>query len=159
MSKLILSQEYVKYLFTYDGLNLRWRVKKSMRIKLGEVAGSLNGEGYIHIEIDGKKHKAHRLIWLYVYGEMPPDEIDHINRNKLDNSIDNLRLADRQINSRNRGASKNSKTGIRGVYLDKNYGRWVASINTSKNTRLRLGYFDTLYEAISARLGAEALYY
>lgn len=158
MSKPILTQNYVKKLFNYDGINLRWKVKKAMRIKINSIAGSVNSEGYRHIEIEGKKYKAHRIIWLYVYGVMPEREIDHINRQKLDNRIENLRESNRQINSRNRSAGSNSLTGVRGVYWQANCKKWVSVIGVGNGKRVTLGYYNDIEEAISMRLTAECHY-
>lgn len=69
----------------------RWRVANSGRVRVGDVAGSVNSSGYVQIRIFGTKYKAHRLAWLHTYGEWPMMVIDHINRCRSDNRIANLR--------------------------------------------------------------------
>lgn len=83
--------------------------------KEGAVAGRLHNQGYIRISIDYKDYLAHRLAWLYVYGEWPSDEIDHVNGIKTDNRICNLRAATREENCRNVTVNKRNRLGIKGV--------------------------------------------
>ena len=89
-----LTQEYLKSILDYDldtGI-FTWKINKAKRTKIGDIAGwSYNG--YREIEINDKKYKAHRLAWLYVYGEMPNKLIDHIDGNRSNNKISNLREA------------------------------------------------------------------
>lgn len=84
--------------------------------------------------------------------------IDHINMNKLDNRKCNLRIADKKINSINRGLQSNNKTGYKGVYHDKRYGTWNARVTVSGKT-IHLGTFSTKEEAIAARRAGEEKYY
>ena len=105
--KELLSYNYETGVFT-------WKVSRGKANK-GMDANSVNGLGYIQIGIDGKRYLGHRLAWLYMNSEMPEKQIDHINHNKRDNRIVNLRNADYTINSRNVPIQKNNKTGIVGV--------------------------------------------
>lgn len=84
--------------------------------------------------------------------------IDHINMNKLDNRKCNLRIADKKINSINRGLQSNNKTGCKGVYHDRRYGTWNARVTVDRKT-IHLGTFPTKEEAIAARLAGEEKYY
>lgn len=84
--------------------------------------------------------------------------IDHINMNKLDNRKCNLRIADKKINSINRGLQSNNKTGYKGAYHDKRYGTWNARVTVDRKT-IHLGTFPTKEEAIAARLAGEEKYY
>jgi len=103
-------------------------------------------KGYLRIEIDGKAYRAHRLAWLYMYGENP-DQIDHINGVKLDNRICNLRNVTRQVNAQNqRAASRNNKVGLLGV--TKMCQRYRAQVRDPINKKIfYLGTFDTPEEA------------
>jgi hypothetical protein len=161
MSKPILTQEYLKAIFYYDGSNLRWNVRKAMRNRVGDVAGCINEEGYRHIMIDGYKFLAHRLIWFMFYGDWP-EEIDHINRVRDDNRLNNLRSADRKINMRNVGVGKTNRSGFRGVEFRDSlkYRKWVVYIGGGKShAKVYLGAFSTLEEALSMRFTAEDAYY
>lgn len=84
--------------------------------------------------------------------------IDHINMNKLDNRKCNLRIADKKINSINRGLQSNNKTGYKGVYYDRRYGTWNARVTVDRKT-IHLGTFPTKEEAIAARQAGEEKYY
>lgn len=111
-----LTQDRVRELFCYDpstGFFSRLVSVGSRRV--GETGGNLSAIGYIIISIDNKKYYAHRLAWLYVYGIWPPHETDHINLNRADNRISNLRAATRSENSRNKLAQMNNICGVKGV--------------------------------------------
>lgn len=122
-------------------------------VRVGDVAGYKNPAGYIMIMIDGEDHRAHRLVWLYMTGEWPKDEIDHINGIRDDNRFANLREATKAQNSRNCKTPKSNTSGFKGVYLHKNYNKWAARIRVNKK-RKHLGYFDTPEEAYDAYVSA-----
>jgi len=109
---------------------------------------------YISIGINRKKYLGHRLAWLYVYGEMPDEHIDHINGIGTDNSISNLREASNAKNMTNTKHYTNNTSGIKGVHLYKRTGRWIANIQKDKKN-LHLGCFATIEEAANARKKAE----
>lgn len=136
-----------------------WITKKG-RAKEGDRAGTIRPDGRLQIYVDGKPYLAHRLAWLYVHGTLPAKEmdIDHINRNPLDNRIENLRAVSRAGNIRNSGAMKTNKSGFRGVHFSNRMGKWVAQIST-ETARIHLGVFDTAEEAAKARHAAEEIYH
>lgn len=111
--------------------------------------------GYIRISVNGTQWHAHRLAWVLVHGNWPEKgiEIDHINGDRMDNRIANLRLATRGQNATNSPAQKHSKTGLRGVHFHLGAGRYRAQIQKCGKMR-SLGYFDSPQEAYSAYLTA-----
>jgi hypothetical protein len=117
--------------------------------------GSMHKHGYVQIGLNKKFYLAHRLAWLYVYGEWPNKEVDHINGKPSDNRICNLRLANRSENIQNqRVAHKDSKSGYLGViYLGKN-NTWRAQIGINNKIK-NLGYYKTPQEAHQAYLNAK----
>jgi hypothetical protein len=84
--------------------------------------GSLDKDGYLILKIKGKQLKAHRVAWLLNYGEFPEYELDHINRNRLDNRIENLRESNRFEQTQNSKKTVNKETGVVGVCVDKTNG-------------------------------------
>lgn len=120
------------------------------RIEPGTIAGSLNPyRGYIYLKIDQRMYSAHRLAYFYVNGAWPADEIDHINGDKTDNRINNLRPATRSQNGMNTRAKSRNTSGIKGVDWNKKQQRWRARIRTLKG-RKDLGGFLTKEEAAAA---------
>lgn len=122
-------------------------------LKVGTVVSCYGGLQYVHVHLRGKKYSGHRLAWFYVYGNWPPEDIDHIDGNGLNNSIANLRLASRTQNMCNRTAFKNNKSGMKGVYLDRRSGKWRSEIKFNR-VRHHLGRYETAEEAYSAYLKA-----
>lgn len=120
----------------------------------GLIAGGPHNRGYWHIRVDGsKKILAHRLAWFYVYGEWPKLWLDHINRDKLDNRIENLRDVGSGINRRNAKMNENNKSKITGVHWHyrPKYGRWAVTGGT-----MQLGERVDFFEACCLRKSWEA---
>ena len=135
-----------------------WRVKRGGGIVAGDDAGAIDGNGYLHIKIDGKTRKAHRLAWLYIHGEWPETSLDHMNRDKLDNRISNLRLATCAQNQQNCKIRKDSTSNVTGVQWHKHHQKWQARIQFNKQ-EIHLGYFGQFDEAVDARKTAERQYH
>lgn len=124
----------------------------------GKIAGCLHKEnGYIQIQINRNQIYAHRLAYLYVYGFLPEHNLDHINRNKTDNRISNLREASHQCNAINCGISKNNTSGIKGVSWHKYRKKWVAQIKFNMKG-INMGDYETIGEAAKVRWNAEVKY-
>lgn len=123
-----------------------WKVKRGQRIKPGYPAGSLDNHGYIKIMVARKMYKAHRLAWFLTHGEWPENQIDHINGNRSDNRIANLRLASNKQNAENRGVRSDNTSGYRGVSFDKKSGMYEASIRHN-GKKVCLGFFEKAEEA------------
>jgi hypothetical protein len=119
----------------------------------GNPTGRVATKGYMQVCVKGKRYMAQRLAWLFVYGEWPDGQIDHINRNKLDNRIANLRIVTNQQNQENVGLWAHNTTGYRGVSSRKN-GTFQADIKVNKKT-VYLGKFPTAEDAAIARMKAE----
>ena len=127
----------------------------------GKEAGSNDRSvGYRRIGMFGREFWAHRLAWLYVHGRMPyaKHEIDHINGDKLDNRIENLREVSHGQNGQNTGLRVNNRSGIKGVSWAASRGNWLATITVHGKMR-NLGRFDTLEDAAAARRAAEIEYH
>ena len=150
----MLTQELLHSLFFYDAAtgNLIWRVQKN-NVKIGSVAGCIH-RGYCKITINKKSYMAHRLVWLWHFGVMPEQETDHINGNRADNRLENLRLATTSENQQNlRKPRFNNKSGYLGV--SKIAKKWQAQIKIDGKAHY-LGLFDTPEQAHEAYLEAKA---
>lgn len=134
--------ETLRQTFDYDPITgcLKWKVKASQRCKAGTPISKATRSGYILVRFKGKLYSAHRLIWKLYYGEEPPHEIDHENRNTADNRIKNLRAATRVENMCNTGSNKSSTSGVKGVSWNKRQKKWTACIRYNK-IRYHLGCF------------------
>ena len=159
----MLTQERVKELFNYNPENgeLIW-IKKSApqanTVKVGMIAGCVNkSSGYRTILYNRKTYQASRIIFMYMTGSFPKNNIDHINGVKTDNRWVNLREVTTTENNRNKRIHKNNTSGTMGVYFRKNRDTWIAEI-CSNSKMIRLGSFKNKADAIKARKEAEKIY-
>ena len=118
----------------------------------GEPAGTLDPNGYIYVQINGKRHAAHRIIWAMLYGYWP-DTIDHIDGVKSNNRSENLREATQAQQCQNRVKGLNKSSKYLGVSARKN-GKWLSQIRINRVLH-RIGLFDTEEEAYDAYLKAK----
>jgi len=148
-----LNQERLKELLQYDPeTGIFTNLTQRGKVKKGAIAGSKYSNGYIYIGINRKRYRAHRLAWLYVYGEFPANQIDHINEIKDDNRIVNLRVATNLENQHNVSSLQtNNTSGFRGVFWRKNRKKWKAIIYLNGKQK-HLGHFDTAEEAYESYL-------
>jgi hypothetical protein len=161
-----ITQEQLKSLVNYDPgtgvftwLRRSWSDNGSKRFNgrfAGKSADKLRHDGYTRLRftLNGAlhEHMAHRLAWLYIHGMFPKEEIDHINRNRADNRISNLREASSAENKRNSPVRKTSKSGEKGVVhvgMINQSKPWCAFIQVNKKQK-NLGYFSTKQEASAA---------
>ena len=154
----MLTQKELKKYLHYDsktGVFTRIFIS-SPCVKIGDIAGTMK-RGYITICVENKRHLAHRLAWLYVYGVWPKGNLDHINHNRVDNSISNLRLATPLENNRNQSKSKRNKSGVVGVCWEKVKSKWGAHIR-AEGRNINLGSYVDKFDAICARMSANNKY-
>lgn len=145
-----MTPDDVKALLDYDPLtgDFRWKVRRG-QASVGKIAGTPHNQGYIQIKAGEKIVLAHRLAWFVTYGKFPSCDIDHINGDKRDNRIANLRLATRSENMANTTLPRSNTSGFKGVWYFKRTGRWMAGFRKDGKS-IHLGYFDTAEEAAEA---------
>lgn len=145
--KEILNYDFETGIFT-------WKERLARCVWVGQIAGC-SKFNYTKIVIFSKTYSAHRLAWLYVHGESPQGMIDHINGNKHDNRICNLRLANNSENQQNqKKAQSNNKSGYLGVDFHKRSNSWRATLVVNKK-RTEYRGFSTPEEAHQAYLDAK----
>jgi len=142
------SQSFLREIFIYNDGKLYWKIKPSRNVNIGDRAGSQNNDGYRVIKINQKRIAEHRVIFMFYNGYLP-DKIDHQDRNKLNNHIDNLRECTSQQNQYNRKATKNSSSKYKGVGWKKQANKWQAFI-TINGKNSHLGYYDNEDDAARA---------
>lgn len=142
-----LTQETVRALLDYDPESGLFTHKNGAR--RGEVAGCRRSDGYVVLGVGGRNILAHRAAVLWMTGELPSEDVDHINMERSDNRWTNLRQATRSQNKGNTVAQSNSKTGVKGVSYNKKKKRYSAFIQC-RGVQKYLGLFDTIGEAKEA---------
>ena len=147
----MLTAERLREVLNYDpetGSFIRL-ASKTRTDWVGRSAGGVVGNGYWLVSVDNKRYYGHRLAWLYMTGAWPENEIDHINRNRTDNSWPNLREATSSQNKANTGPMRRNTSGLKGVY-------WSAAANKyfSALSGKYLGLFNSREEASVAYMAA-----
>jgi hypothetical protein len=145
----MITQREIKKILKYNMTTGQFTWKKTMggAVK-GEVAGHLSYQGYVRISIGGRRYFAHTLAWIYVTGNPPKYEIDHIDRCRHNNRWRNLRDIPHTINLTNRKRFSNNSTGTTGI--DRENGRFRVRV-TVDGRRHYVGSFDRISEAKVAR--------
>lgn len=137
----MLTQELVHSMFDYKDGEL-FRKTAPRGFKIGQKAGTVTGGGYVSIRINGKKYMAHRIVYLMQHGYMP-EFIDHINNDRADNRIENLRPITKQQNAQNAKLRQNSSSGYKNVRWHKTWNSWqVAMRIDGKETNF--GYYKDI---------------
>jgi hypothetical protein len=149
-------QGYVRWLFDYrdDGQLIRRVARNGARGGFGSVAGGVGRKGYSWVGVDSSAYQSHRIVWLWHNGYLPELEIDHINRDRSDNRIENLREVSRLCNSRNTRKKDSNKSGVTGVHWDKERRKWKATIRLGGASKT-IGSFIDFNDAVVARWRAE----
>jgi hypothetical protein len=155
----ILTQDYLKSLLRYEPRSGQffWLVDKG-RVGAGDKAGTTSRRGYVDIKIDGRSYLAHRLAWLYMTGEFPIHEIDHINGNPSNNRWTNLREGTHSQVTRPHRTYKSNISGHSGVHWRKDADKYRVRI-TVNNQRISIGHYSDFKEACGARAKAEKQYF
>jgi hypothetical protein len=150
-TEVALTASRLRELLSYDAETgvFVWRVHHRPKMP-GDRAGGF-GHGYIQIRLDGRLYYAHRLAWLYVTGEWPDEQIDHINGDGVDNRFANLRPCSNDENQKNLGLRKTNTSGFSGVRWDKERQKWAAHIRINGKVT-QLGRFNSKDEARTAYL-------
>ena len=152
----MLSVDRASELLVYDkdtGV-LAWKVYRP-GTPAGSKAGTPNGNGYVRVYVDCRPRYAHRLAWMLHYQELPPTLIDHINGDRSDNRICNLRAGDKRLNAENmKVARSDSSHGYLGATFSKRQRAWFGQI-VAMGKQYRLGPFATPTEAHDAYIKAK----
>lgn len=156
------TQERLLELFEYNPNTGSFKRLKDMgrAAKKGMVIfGTKNSKGYLAIRVDGSRFQTHRLAWIISNGDIQSGlQIDHINRDRSDNRLCNLRLVTHMENGHNQKLRATNTSGYAGVYLHPQSKKWVASIMVNYK-RINLGGFDTPEEASVAYVTAKEIYH
>lgn len=157
--KKLPDAELLNKLFSYDPDT--GKVKRIFRIggrsKVGDIVGTRDSKGHLQVYIMNGLYMLHRIIWKLYYQEEPLGEIDHINGDKTDNRINNLRVVKAGENNKNTKIPKNNTSGHTGVTWNTSSKKWQAQI-VSNRKRYYLGVFDNFEDAVKERKKAEKKY-
>ena len=165
-----MSPEYLNECFIYQNGSLIWKKRPRSHFKTqrgwatsiardaGKQTGTLRSDGYLIVGINGKRMLAHRIVWIMHHGNIPPDkQVDHINHQRQDNRITNLRLASATDNRKNQSKRKDNTSGTTGVYWDEPTHKWRVLICTRGKSN-HIGLFKNYNDAVAARLAANKHY-
>jgi hypothetical protein len=152
----MLTLKRLKALLIYDPETgvFYWAAHRGGLARVGSVAGTNGAQGYTHIRVDGRQHRAHRLAWLYVHGYWPSDQIDHVNGVRSDNRISNLREASNAENQQNTRRTRTCSSGAIGIDWCKKSRKWRARIRHNKSL-IHVGLYNLLEDAVAARAEAK----
>ena len=139
----MITQTLVQELFDYRDGKLYWKFSVARNVKPGAFAGTVKVDGYGSLKIKGKQYLTHRIIFLYHHGYIP-EFLDHINTDKLDNRIENLREATKAQNNRNCGKRKDNTSGIKGVHWETATKKWIAKVSVGGGFQKYLGRYDDI---------------
>lgn len=147
-----MTQEFIKQFLHYDPETGEWTWIKSVnsRVEAGDAAGTISVHGYRIITLFTGKYRAARLAFLYMTGVWPTQEVDHIDRCKLNDRWENLRDVSRSENQINRDMQFNNTSGAVGVYWRSEKNKWCAQVKRDNEVQ-HIGYYETIEEAVAAR--------
>lgn len=168
-----ISINQLKSLFFYKDGVIYWRnrprrhFKTDMAFKMwsskneGRPSGTMCSGGYLrtNITFNGrrKSYANHRIIFALFNDKWPPDQIDHIDHNKTNNLISNLRCVNQSDNQKNATKRSDNKSGVTGIYWHKGKGKWCAEIS-SENKKIYIGSFKEMADAVAERKACELIF-
>lgn len=129
-----------------------WRVHNGTKCRAGNESGTLRKDGRVIVKLKGYQIYRYHVIWYFSHGFLPKNQIDHIDRDRSNDSINNLREVSNEQNSWNKGLNRNNTSGYKGVYKQRN--RFVAQITIKGKTHY-LGSFETEEKAFEVRASVE----
>lgn len=151
-AKMTNIQKEAEKLFEYRNGELFWKVDKLPHGVKGKRAGHIAVHGYWVVNINGIRHYTHRVIWALCMGDFDGC-IDHINGDKQDNRLENLRNVSHRQNMLNKKVQSNNTSGYRGIYWSKGKGKWVVQISQNAKPK-NVGTYSTIEDAVRARNAA-----
>jgi hypothetical protein len=136
-----LTKDYLHSLFEYRDGDLFWKVKPSRPVKIGDKAGAFGAGDYLQVGINNKQYKLHRIIFVMHHGYLP-EYIDHIDTNRTNNRIENLRACNRQENSHNSKTPVSNTSGMKHVRWRKQRQKWEVKLRMNKKSIYFGSYHD-----------------
>jgi len=149
-----MNKQELNHLFECRDGVLYWKNPQAHRCKAGDKAGYVDKDGYTQVHCLGQRLPASKIIWCMHHDEMP-EMLDHINGDRSDNRVENLRVVTKRENNMNRAKRTDNKSGFTGVRWHKQRGKWNARIKLDGKD-ISLGMYQSFGEAVNARLKAEA---
>ena len=135
-----------------------WKVFRSNLAKAGDVADNLMPDGYVSLCINDRQYRAHRIAYKMVYGHDPIGVMDHIDGNRANNKISNLRVATLNQNQWNSAVANHNTSGLKGVTWKKDTKKWAAQLQYN-GKKIWLGVYDDKHDAHQAYMKAAAEYF
>lgn len=152
-----ITKEILNFLFDYKNGELYWKFSLSSKSPKGSIAGAVKLDGYRRIGLNKKVYLTHRLIYMMFHGYMP-EIVDHIDGNKLNNCIENLRGATKSQNCQNQKTPINNKSGYKNVCWNKRKNKWCVQLKVQDKS-INIGYFKDLELADLVAQEARAKYH
>lgn len=149
MKNALPSQEYLNSIFKVENGTLINNVARGSQSKHGVLAGWIDKTGYQKVRLNGVKYMAHRLVWKMVYNA-EPEFVDHIDGNRLNNCVENLRSVNHSENMKNKAKQRNNSSGVTGVVWYKKLNKWAVNIKIDGKLK-HLGYFEDFNQAVQIR--------
>jgi len=148
----MVTQELLQETFSYDNGNLYWKIVRCSKLKIGQKAGWVGKKGYLYVRVNYKAYAIHRLIWILHNGDIKNNYIiDHIDRDILNNKIENLRLATCSQNNQNSSKRTTNKSGYKNIYWSNSRSRWMVRCNVEGRSKGG-GSYILLDDAVKAAI-------
>ena len=146
-------------IFEYRNEKLYWKITPGQRARAGSEVECSPSHEYMQVQYKGKRQGIHRIVWEMACGPIPDGYyVDHVNGDRSDNRVDNLRLATKAENNWNASKRKDNTSGLKGVYWKRQIQKWGACICVFGKQK-HLGFFLTAEDAYQTRVEAERFYF